>query len=188
MEIWKAMVVLVAVLLVAPLASPAEDTNATPARGARVRATTTSGQIVGKLMMRDEKTLRIETKLGKEIAIHIGELTGLEESRRPSRRGRGALLGFALGAATGAILGASSNSKGCDPSRDAYGCPLGTDPLFSNDQSAVMGAVVFGGLGALAGALIAPGEKWMPVESHPVSVTVAPIRGRGVAVRLAIAF
>ena len=52
MEIWKAMVVLVAVLLVAPLASAAEDTNATPALGARVRATTTSGQIVGKLMMR----------------------------------------------------------------------------------------------------------------------------------------
>lgn len=60
--------------------------------------------------------------------------------------------------------------------------------MFSDGQSAAIGAVLFGGLGAVVGALVAPGEKWESVDAKRVSFQLAPAPGRGVAARVALTF
>ena len=190
MTIGKAFVVLV--VFTVHSASAGENADNDPMVGTRVRATTASTRIVGRLVSQDENTLRIEMKPGQEASIQRRELTGLEQSRRPSLRKRGAFLGFLVGTASAFILAAASSSESqstnpaCDPSNPSFFC---LDPLANDDSIEVGGALVLGGLGALLGAAVAPGERWTPVVAgRPVRLTVAPVRGRGVAFRVAIGF
>lgn len=99
----------------------------------------------------------------REIAA---DQPGLAYRVRPSRKGRGALIGLGAGAATGALIGLVS----------------GDDPpgwfAFTAEEKALGLGVIFAPVGALVGALVAPGTQWAPVSaasagSMPVRLVIA---------------
>jgi len=157
--------------------------------GARVRVILKgigTKPIVGSLVASDAEALTLRTGKGEPRRVLVADVRRLEVSRRPGRRGRGALIGLAVGAVGGFIWGSSSNSDGCQPS-PGNPCWFGTEPLFSDSESGAMGAVLFSGVGALVGAIVAPGEKWEHLSDPRVRVSVAPAR-RGAAVALSLRF
>src|SRR4029078_11411478 len=89
---------------------------------------------------------------GEPRRVLMTEVRRMDVSRRPSRRGRGALIGLAVGTVGGVILGETTKSDGCQPS-PGHPCLFGTGPLFSDSESGAMGAVLFSGVGALVGAI-----------------------------------
>jgi hypothetical protein len=97
------------------------------------------------------------------------DVTRLERSVRPSRRGKGALLGFAIGFGVGfaaaAALGNCSETPGV-----VNHC---VDPVASSLYGAMAGAA-----GAAIGALVAPGERWLeiPLNRGPSPAPKAPGR------------
>ncbi len=158
------------------------------ATGTRVRvmAPMMGGTIVGSLVASDAEALTLQTAKGDLRRVPRADLRHLDVSRKPSRRGRGALIGLAAGAVGGYIWAASTNPDGgCEPEPYAF-CIFG-GPLFTDEQSGAMGAVALGGIGAIVGALVAPGEKWERVPDSAVRVSLAPVRG-GAAVRVSLRF
>ena len=155
--------------------------------GARVRVTAPGiGKLTGSLVASDVDALTLRTAKGDLRRVPRADVRKLEVSRRPGRRGRGALIGLAAGAIGGYIWGASSNPDGCQPSEYNF-CFFGAGPLFSDQESGAMGAVLFSGIGALVGTIVAPGEKWERITDSRVRVSVAPAR-RGAAVALSLRF
>ena len=179
----KRLVVSVVVLFMARPVLAEGGAESGPVVGVRVRVTTTSERLVGKWIAGDGNKLRIEVKPGKEVAIRLSEVTTLEESRRKGRRGAGAMLGFAVGAAAGAVHAARSRAPVCGHNGDVTFCAAS-----NNDTVETGGVLLLGGLGALLGAAIAPGEKWVPIADPHVRVGVVPVRGRGISVGVAVAF
>lgn len=118
--------------------------------GTDVRITAGSRTVRGKIDRITDDTLVVTSGKGQEMFTQQ-EIT-LVTLRGESHRRRNALIGLGVGAAAGAIVGAVSYSK-CtgfciiDPSRGA---------LMAG------GAIVFGGVGALTGALI-PGRGWRDI-------------------------
>jgi hypothetical protein len=157
-----------------------------PSLGARIRATTASARVVGTLLGQDAVMLRIEREPGNQVMVPVREITNLEQGRRRSR-GRGALIGLAVGAVGGAIyLIADNGASGSACPPESFICF--DEPFFSDRAAAAIGAVFFGGVGALVGALIPPGEKWEPVSFRGASVSVTPARGRGAALNVSLSF
>ena len=155
--------------------------------GARVRVMAPGiGTLVGSLVAIDAEALTLRPAKGEPRRILLADLERLEVSRKPGRRRRGALIGLAAGAVGGYIWGASSNPDGCQPSEYNF-CFFGSGPWFSDEESGVMGAVFFGGIGAIVGAIVAPGEKWERVSDPRLRVSVAPVRG-GATVGVSLRF
>ena len=94
-----------------------------------------------------------------------------------SRRGRGALLGLAIGATVGFVAGISD----------------GDDPegmlSFSAEAKGGMVAVVFGGVGALIGMAVAgEGEHWQPVSPDRIQLGLHHDARRGTGFRVCVGF
>ena len=154
--------------------------------GTRVRVMAPGvGTIVGALVASDAEAVTLQTAKGDLRRIPRAELRRLDVSRRPGRRGRGALIGLAAGAVGGYIWAASTNPDGC--TRSEYNFCFFDGPLFTDEQSGAMGAVALGALGAVVGALVAPGERWERVPDSAVRVSVAPAR-RGATVLVSLRF
>jgi hypothetical protein len=84
----------------------------------------------------------------------VGPATpGLEIRVAPSRRGKGALIGLGTGALAGVVIGLAS---GDDPESCWIFC-------YTASEKAAGLALVFAPVGALVGALVAPGPRWAPV-------------------------
>ena len=164
---------------------PADEVGA----GARIRVFASGagqGRFIGSLVASDAEVLILQTAKGEPRRIRHADVRRLEVSRRPGRHGRGALIGLAAGAVGGFIVGAATNSDGCQPSEYSP-CWFGTDPWFSDSESGAMGAVFFAGLGAIFGAIVAPGEQWERISDARVRVSAAPTR-RGAAVAVSLRF
>jgi hypothetical protein len=166
------------------------------APGARVRVTVTAAtnqevgdrtrekRIQGKLLALDEATMTIETEGQPRppIVVPRPEIKKLEVSTRKSRKGRAALIGAGMGALIGGALGYSLAD---DCSREELFCIF---PKEDRSKDALGGALLVGALGAGLGALIGPGERWQERPVAQLRLTVAPTRGRGAAISLALRF
>lgn len=163
---------------------PAASAVAQVEPGTRVRVTE-NGQkrVVGRLVSIDETTLSVRPDGNAEpVAVSRSTLTRIDVSQRLGRKRRGATIGLLVGALAGAVALASATE---DCSRNDFVC------LFPREQqttNTVLGAVVFGALGAGLGALVAPGEKWESIPSQRVRLSLAPTPGRGVAAQVTIRF
>ena len=140
------------------------------APGTRVRVTGKGvGSPVGSLVGIDPDGVRLRLADTGTAVIRLADVERIEVSRRPSRREKWALVGFAIGAFVGFAAGAGSTK------------PNG---LFSGTESGVMVAVPLALLGAGIGAAEG-GEKWERVEDSRLQVGLASSGrgGLGVAVR-----
>ncbi len=138
-------------------------------QGGRVRATvrqdTGEGTwtVTGTLLDLDETSLTIApSDGGAKVQVSRDEIYGLESSVKPSGHGKGALIGLGAGAVLGAMVGYSG----------------GDDPegmlSFSAGAKAGMGAVTFGAVGALVGALTSSGEQWESIPNKNVQLGFCP--------------
>jgi hypothetical protein len=163
-------------------ATLASGDPAPPPLGTRLRLTvaSTDRAVVGSLVALDASTLTLRVANQPDATVvRRDSLTRVEVSAGHSSRGHGALLGLAIGAGVGAVVGivggAASNS---DAESKAYGAAA----------SGAILALVLGSVGAGVGALVPPPEKWNELPLDRVRVTLAPVRGRGVAISMAFAF
>src|SRR6185436_15716304 len=63
-----------------------------------------SKPVVGRLVESDTEALTVRTGKGEPRRVLMTEVRRMDVSRRPSRRGRGALIGLAVGTVGGFIL------------------------------------------------------------------------------------
>ena len=135
------------------------------ASGTRVRATVTdpakgkTKDVTGTLVDLGDTTITMTVSNSRTpLVIPRENIAVLEASVKPSRKGSGALIGLGVGAVLGAAIGFAS----------------GDDPpgivSFSAGAKAGMGAIVFGPLGAIIGAIGAPGEQWQAVPPDKVQL------------------
>jgi hypothetical protein len=167
---WQCMIL----VLVVATRGVAQDLSV----GARLRVTRANGQsITGQLAALDERNFTLEQRDGSgratQVVVSRENAQRIQISRAPSRKGRGAGIGFLIGAAFGAAAGYAAGS---DCSNREILC-------ISRGAGAGVLGVFFGGLGAGIGAVAAHGEKWETVGPAHVSVSVIPVRrGAGIAV------
>ena len=133
--------------------------------GARVRATVidTAGGIIeytevsGRLVGLDESLLTM-TVSNALMEIPRSNIAVVETQVQKGRKLRGTAIGLGIGGALGAVMGYSD----------------GDDPpgMFSMDagHKAAVGAVAFGVIGGLIGALAAPGEQWQEIPADRIQL------------------
>jgi len=171
---------IVSMLLAAGAVAAMAQEGPQPAAGSRVRLMVEAGTepVEGTLAGWTDKSLRV-TLSGKEstVAVPRARIVRLERMTRPSRRGKGALVGAAiLGGVVAAI---------------ALGCYGAGECAGGETFWPVPWAV---GIGAGLGALLAPGAQWedvplaqvRPRDGTRLSLGLAP--GGGVAASLSIGF
>jgi hypothetical protein len=157
--------------------SAAAHESALPGIGSRVRVRSLalkSDEVVGKLTAIELGSLTVESTV-----VERSDISRLELSLRPSRKGKGALIGFGSGVAV-ALLGMTVLAP-------------------ESEASAFWGLIYGGGfgvVGALVGGAIAPGEQWKEVPLHSlrssgptsrsdVRLTLGPSRGHGLSASVA---
>jgi len=86
----------------------------------------------------------------------------LETRVQEGRKIRGTLIGLGVGGAMGAVVGYSGGDD-----------PPGIMSMSAGAKAGV-GAVVFGLLGAIFGAVASPGERWQTVPTQDVQIGFAP--------------
>jgi hypothetical protein len=156
------------------------DDGLQPAPGTRVRITSSDSRLTGKIVAASPDALIVSVKKGREpVTVARDAITRFELGhRRTSGKGalRGAGIGLLAGGVGGAALGVALDSP---------------DDWFSGGELAAGGAIVFGGAGALIGALVgaaSPGERWETVPTHRVRVGLTPRIGRGRGLALSVSF
>ena len=130
--------------------------------GVRVRVVSpAAGTVTGRVTaVQGDEFLVARDRLADTVRLSANQLASLDLSvGRHKRRWRGAGLGLLGGAALGAVIGAATYQKP-DCSGEAYFCDLG------RGFDASFGAVVFGGVGAVTGALVGAGsaDDWKPLS------------------------
>lgn len=152
-------------LAFAPASAVAQDPALAP--GARVRIALEQADtrpMIGRLIAVTRDTLLVRTAAADSIAVPLSEVRRLDVSTgryRPILKGMG--LGFLIGAATGALIGAA------DGDDDAGFI------AFSAGEKAALGAVLFGGLGTVAGGLVgaaSPTDRWTQVSPRRTGVRI----------------
>jgi hypothetical protein len=158
----------------------ADDASSTPpVEGDRIRldASGVGDQpIIGRLLSADQSALAVTRDDGGVVNVPRSAIRELEVARgRRSHAKKGAIIGAAAGA--GLILAAYAVSEDdCDS--DACGV------------YAVAYSTAFAAFGGLVGAGIGKmfkTDRWVQVDPGRVKVSLAP-RGRGVALRVSVAF
>jgi hypothetical protein len=126
--------------------------------GSRLRVTAPAvapKPIVGTLLETSEREIVLAASASGRTLIPRAAITRLERSVRPSRKARGALIGFGVGLAV--MVGKAAVNGGCND-----GCNM--------ENVAAAGLVALST--AAMGAIISPGERW---------ADVAVERGQGAA-------
>jgi len=112
------------------------------------------------------------------LAIPRSTLAKLEVSRGGRSRGKNALVGLGIGAAVGVAAGLV---------QIPFTCPHNDDPHCDDDIPDLLYPVTNAVLGSAVGALIGAatgGERCSKLPTDRVRVGVAPLRGRGIAIRI----
>jgi len=165
-----------------------------PGIGSRVRVHSLalkSVPLVGTLTAVDQISLTVGAQGGREPRLVMRQdISRLERSVRPGRKGKWAGLGFGAGFVLGfagiAALDSLLSSGGDSDSVLAWGSIYG---------------VAVGGAGAVVGALVAPGEQWAEVpmdlvrsgdgrkeRSTRVQLTILPLVDRRLGIRIVASF
>ncbi len=155
-------------LLLALLAIPAHaraQTNPDLVTGSRIRVTPLGGQALnGTFQGFGAEGLSLSDRSGNLHRISNESIQQLDMSAGKNRR-KAALIGGAVGLVAGFIIGGATSggcSGDCD---DPYG--VGGDGLVeagATATGAILGGLIFGGLGAAAGGLFFAPERWVRVE------------------------
>ncbi len=138
-------------------------------RGARVRATlskpefnglTISKSITGKLLDLTATDIMLETSPDRPpVMLPLQNISGLDLKLQQGRRNRGALIGGGAVLATGLLVSLAFDDD--VSGQDGW--------VFIPDRVAVIlltAAMV--PVGAVVGALVAPGTKWQPIPSDRI--------------------
>jgi hypothetical protein len=164
-----------------------DEPPAFPGPGTRVRVSSSGGEsvrVVGTLTAVDHTSLVVAREAdGGPTTIARQDIVRLERSVSPSRKGRGAWIGFVVGSAL--AFGTVAMRGGCND-----GC----------DSSNVMTGALVALSTAGVGALVSPGERWSEVaverernhsstELEPgLQVRLVPQVGRRVGLCLVASF
>jgi hypothetical protein len=132
--------------------------------GSRLRVTAPAvapKPIAGTLLQATEDEIVLATPGSDRTRIARASITRLQWSARPSRRSRGALIGFGVGLA--AMVGKAALNGGCND-----GCNM--------ENVAAAGLVALST--AAVGAIVSPGEQWADVplggEWRPATASSPP--------------
>jgi len=163
-------------------AASAEERPWPPAPGSRIRVTAPGvlgERLVGQFLSLDGDTLRVQPK-GKTEAVVIPRtfITRLELSGRPSRRGKGAMVGLLVGLGAAVAIGAL---EGEDCSGDQWLC-------YDKPTTGFMASALTVPVGIAFGAAFAPGERWEAYSPERVRVAIGPTRSGGISGRVALRF
>jgi len=159
------------------VAAGAFATEAPPLEsGARVRATvidTTGGEVEsrevsGTLVSLDEITITMkDAKSDSLLDIPREDIAILETRVQESHKLQGTLIGLGVGAVLGAMVGYSGGDD-----------PPGIMSMEAETKAAA-GAVSFGLIGALIGALASPGEQWQDIPADKTQLGFGRCSGGG---------
>jgi hypothetical protein len=122
----------------------------------------------------DAVTLNIPGR-SEPVSIQREKIARLDTSEGPRSRGVDSAIGAGIGAAVGAA--------GC-----ALGNGSGQGHIVSTGAVAGICALFGGGLGALIGAVIPPGERWKAISATRYRVTFAPRLDHGADLAVAWRF
>ena len=172
-------VAFVGILSLAAALARADDTVQL-ASGTRVRVTvpTGGGRLVGTVLALDDKNLTLQVS-GKPdtTVLRREDITKVAVSAGRRSRGRGALIGAALGAGAAVFIGLAAGSD-----------DSGTFIAFSAGQKALLAAIVLVPIEAVIGAAVHPPERWKELPKDRIRLSFTPVSGRGAAVSLAFLF
>ena len=164
-------------------AAAAQDSTDALAPGRRIRVHQKGHDAVtGSLISATPEAVSFTTPAFDTVTVPRDELKRLDVSMGTiSKVGPNALTGFLGGAAVGGLLGL------------ALGVAQNQDDFFyvSPAASAAGGAVLFGAIGAVVGALSGTGkrgDKWQRVSLPAVEVGPGGPEGKGVAIGLRFKF
>lgn len=113
--------------------------------------------------------------------LPLDNVERLDLNTRQGRHGRGALIGAASGVA---LLSLYVLTRHDDDSSDVEG----EWHLISAEAAYAMVATSAALLGAVVGALVAPGARWQPVPLEQVSLGCAPARGGPAGLAMVLRF
>jgi hypothetical protein len=172
----------------------AAEPPAATAAGPRVRLTTAQGRLVGRLVAVEDETIVLEwEKDGRteRLDVRRPDILELEVSQRPSRRAKGAKIGLLAGLGAAVAIGVAGGES-CSPDPGPatwanFSTKLDSSLCIGHGEVALLSGLVTLPVGALLGAVIAPGEKWRPAGAAELSVQ-ATASDRGAGLQLTVRF
>ena len=154
----------------------ADEGSQTPG-GKRVRITApgfASRPVVGNLIAIEATKVTVQPAGSSEtVAILRNAVTQFEISSKRSQKGRGAAIGALVGAGVGAAFGFAAGDDCGPPDERRLDC------ILPQKTVALGGGIIGGGLGAIIGLIVAPGEQWETADPAGLEITVTPVMGRG---------
>ena len=167
-----------------------------PASSPRVRVTapTVSGKrLVGTLLAMNDTTLTIGSEKGKGvIEVPRSAVTRIELSRRPSRKGKGAGIGFLAGLGAAVAIGiAAGDDCGSLPGpreADDFVARLNRNLCMGKAETALAVSILAVPVGTLIGMGAAGGERWARTTPDRLSLAVKPTRTGGLGAALSLRF
>jgi len=142
------------------------------------------------LVANDGDAITITRPGANKIVLPVEAVTRLEIRRRRGRKLLGAVIGLGAGAVIGGLVGrATEEDEDYSPTYHIEQDFLPTPDLSSVPTKAEFYAMIGGLVGAAAGAIAAPGEKWETVNHENLQISVGPFIGHHRAgVLLAVRF
>ena len=136
--------------------------------GDRVRVSPTEGaRVSGAFDGLSGGALTVLGSGDAPFSVPLGSIRSLEKAIGKNR-GKGALIGGAVGLVAGAIIGAATSGDCAGDCSDPYG--VGGDGLVESaakGEGAVLGGLIFGGIGAGVGAMVFAPTRWVQVRIEP---------------------
>jgi hypothetical protein len=156
--------------------------------GARIRSDAwTVWQVTGTVVEARGDSLVVKSDLtGAPLVLnrlHIGGLEIRDGERRHALKGL--TLGLLAGAGTGAIIGFADGDDTCPSEPGGFGCWFS---MSAPEKAGVLG-IVFGGLGAVVGAVtgyLVKSDNWVAADANKVNVS--PIIGGAGRVGVSLQF
>lgn len=188
----RSMALVLGVAILATDRSAAAEEAEALVSGSRVRITTAEDRVVGRRVALRGETIVLERARGETLHVRRADVLGLEVSQRPSRRGRGASLGALAGMGAAVAIGLAGGQD-CASSPGPATWANFTETLDSNlclnrTEAGFLSGILTVPVGALLGAVIAPGEKWRPAGAAELAVQADASGARGLTVRVTVGF